>query len=69
MPACSSEQGGSQRRGGASALQTNGEIKMTVKIFELKKFTREEWLAMDSQKLEDQREMLHLLLDWNTLIG
>jgi hypothetical protein len=59
MPACSSEQGGSQRRGGTSALQTNGEIKMTVNKFELKKFTREEWLAMDSQTLEDQLEGLN----------
>jgi urease gamma subunit len=29
MPACFSEQGGSHRRGGASALQINGEITMT----------------------------------------
>jgi hypothetical protein len=58
MPACSSEQGGSQRRGGASAPQTSGEIKMTVKKFELKTFTREEWLAMDNQALEDQLERL-----------
>jgi hypothetical protein len=58
MPACSSEQGGSQRRGGASAPQTTGEIKMTVKTIELKTLMREEWLAMDKQTLEDQLEML-----------
>jgi hypothetical protein len=29
MPACFSEQGGSHRRGSASARQTNGEITMT----------------------------------------
>ena len=27
---------------------------MSAKKFELKKFTREEWLVMDSQTLEDQ---------------
>jgi hypothetical protein len=59
MPACSSEQGGSQRRGGASAPQQSGEIKMTVKKFALKKFTREEWLALDKQTLEDQLEGLN----------
>jgi hypothetical protein len=58
MPACSSEQGGSHRRGGALAPQTSGEIKMTVKPFELKTLIREEWLAMDKQTLEDQLEML-----------
>ena len=31
---------------------------MTVKKFELKTFTREEWLAMDKQTLEDQLEKL-----------
>ena len=40
------------------APQITGEIKMTVKKFELKTFTREEWLAMDKQTLEDQLEML-----------
>jgi hypothetical protein len=49
MPACFSEQGGSHRRGGASAPQTNGKIKMTLKYFELKTLTREEWLAMDKK--------------------
>jgi hypothetical protein len=58
MPACLSEQGGSRKRGGASAPQKNGKIKMTVKTFELKTLKREEWLAMDKQKLEDQVEML-----------
>jgi hypothetical protein len=58
MPACSSEQGGSHGRGGASAPQTSGEIKMTVKTFELKTLIREEWLAMDKQALKDQLEML-----------
>jgi hypothetical protein len=57
MPACSSEQGGSPRRGGASAPQTSGE-KMTVNKFELKKFTREAWLAMDNQTLGGQLERL-----------
>jgi hypothetical protein len=31
---------------------------MTVKTFELKTLKREEWLAMDKQKLEDHLEML-----------
>ena len=31
---------------------------MTVKKFELKTFTRKEWLAMDKQTLEDQLEKL-----------
>jgi hypothetical protein len=42
------------RRGGASAPQKSGEIPMTVKKLELKTFTREQWLAMDKQVLEDQ---------------
>jgi hypothetical protein len=32
---------------------------MPAKKFELKKFTREEWLAMDNQTLEDQLEGLN----------
>ena len=40
------------------APQITGEIKMTVKKFELKTFTPEEWLAMDKQTLEDQLEKL-----------
>jgi hypothetical protein len=40
------------------APQITGEIKMTVKKFELETFTREEWLAMDIQTLEDQLEKL-----------
>jgi hypothetical protein len=58
MPACSSEQGGSQRRGGALASQTNGDFPMPSKKFELKTLTREAWLAIDKQSLEDQFEML-----------
>jgi hypothetical protein len=51
--------GGSHRRGGClMAPQITGEIKMTVKKFELKTFMREEWLAMDKQTLEDQLEKL-----------
>jgi hypothetical protein len=42
MPACFFEQGGSKGRGGASVPQTNGEIKMTAKTFELKTLKREE---------------------------
>jgi hypothetical protein len=38
--------------------QTNGKIKMTLKQFELKTLTREEWLAMDKKTLEDQLETL-----------
>jgi hypothetical protein len=40
------------------APQIIGEIKMTVKKFELKPFTREEWLAMDKQTLDDRLERL-----------
>jgi len=58
MPACFSEQGGSHRRGGASAPQITGDIKMPVKILELKTFTRDEWLALDKQTLKDQLEIL-----------
>jgi hypothetical protein len=58
MPACSSGQGGSHRRGGASAPQITGDIKMPVKILELKTFTRDEWLALDKQTLKDQLEIL-----------
>src|ERR1039458_8192668 len=58
MPACFSEQGGSQRRGGASAPQINGDIKMPVKILELKTFTRDEWLALDKKTLKGQLEIL-----------
>jgi hypothetical protein len=58
MPACFSEQGGSHRRGGASAPQINGEIKMPVKILELKTFTRDEWLALGKETLKDQLEIL-----------
>jgi hypothetical protein len=35
------------------------KIKMTVNKFELKNFTREEWLAMDSQTLESHVEWLN----------
>jgi hypothetical protein len=58
MPAFLSEQGGSHRRGGASALQTNGKIKMPPKKFELKALTREEWRAMDKKTLGEQLEKL-----------
>jgi hypothetical protein len=34
------------------------KFKMTVKKFELKAFTREQWLAMDSRALKDQFERL-----------
>ena len=40
------------------APQIIGEIKMTVKKFEPKPFTRGEWLAMDKQTLEDRLERL-----------
>jgi hypothetical protein len=71
MPACFSEQGGSHRRGGTSAPQPSGEIKMTVNKSEVKKFTREEWLAMDSQTLEDQLEGINkeYLLVLHTDVG
>jgi hypothetical protein len=59
MPACFSEQGGSQRRGAASAPQPSVEIKKTVNKFELKRFTRAEWLAMDGPALEYQLEGLN----------
>jgi hypothetical protein len=36
----------------------DGEIKMTLKKFELKTLTREEWLAMDKKTLEDELEKL-----------
>jgi hypothetical protein len=42
MPACFSEQGGSHRRGGASAPQLNGEITMP---YETKEQQRERFLA------------------------
>src|SRR5664280_3800384 len=58
MPACFSEQGGSHRRGGVSAPQITGDIKMPVKILELKTFARDEWLALDKQTLKDQLEIL-----------
>ena len=58
MPACFSEQGGSQRRGGAWVPQTSGVIEMTVRKFELKTFAREQWLAMDRQTLKNQFEKL-----------
>ena len=35
-----------------------GDIKMPVKILELKTFTRDEWLALDKQTLKDQLEIL-----------
>jgi hypothetical protein len=42
----------------ASTPQQNGEIELTGKKFKTKKFTREEWLAMDSQTLNNQLESL-----------
>ena len=57
MPACFSEQGGSHRRGGASAPQ-NSEISKCLSRLELKTFTRDEWLALDKQTLKDQLEIL-----------
>jgi hypothetical protein len=64
MPAFASEQGGSHRRGGASSPQTSGEIRRTVKKFALKTFTREQWLAIDKNVLEDQLEGLDRNLHW-----
>ena len=57
MPACFFEQGGSQRRGGASAPQKAEKFKMPIKKMELKTFTRDEWLALDN-KHKDQLEIL-----------
>jgi len=50
MPACFSEQGGSHRRGGASAPQTIGEIPMP---YLTKKQERERFLAEFLRRLRE----------------
>src|SRR5665213_1343816 len=50
MPACFSEQGGSHRRGGASAPQTTGEIPMA---YLTKKQERELFIAECSRRLRE----------------
>jgi hypothetical protein len=50
MPACSSEQGGSHRRGGASAPQTNGDIPNAYKE------TSDREAAEDNQAEDYQKE-------------
>jgi hypothetical protein len=48
-------------RGDEAALQRRKQTEtfpMPTKKFDLKTFTREEWLAMDNPTLEDQLEML-----------
>ena len=50
MPACFSEQGGSHRRGGASAPQLTGEIIMT---YETKEQQRERFLAEFLQRIRE----------------
>jgi hypothetical protein len=50
MPACFSEQGGSHRRGGASAPQLTGEITMT---YETKVQQRERLLAEFLQRIRE----------------
>jgi hypothetical protein len=58
MPACSSEQGGSQDEVVLWHRKQTETFPMPAKKFELKTLTREEWLATDKQSLEDQLEML-----------
>jgi hypothetical protein len=50
MPACFSEQGGSHRRGGASAPQLTGEITMS---YETKEQQRERFLAEFLQRIRE----------------
>ena len=50
MPACFSEQGGSRRRGGASAPQLTGEI---TKTYETKEQQRERFLAEFLQRIRE----------------
>jgi hypothetical protein len=69
MPACFSEQGGSQRRGGASAPQTSGDIsnayqetpdrETTEHIIKKQKCTT---IFEEVEKFEDLRPRMHELL-------